>query len=86
MLGRMATEAEKKEGEEMNTTDIKMCIENESLATVRDSAEEQLAALLARIAERDAAVHELNKVVAWQKMGIEQRDKRIAELEQRSNV
>jgi uncharacterized coiled-coil protein SlyX len=39
-------------------------------------------ALLDRIAERDAAVHELNKILAWQKLGIEQRDKRIAKLEQ----
>jgi hypothetical protein len=39
-------------------------------------------ALLDRIAERDAAVHELNKILAWQKMGIKQRDKRIAELQQ----
>jgi hypothetical protein len=31
----------------MNTADIKMCIENENLSIVRDSAEEQLDALIA---------------------------------------
>jgi hypothetical protein len=37
----------------MKTTDIEMCIENENLAVVRDSAEEQLDALIARVQEAE---------------------------------